>query len=87
MKTSALKPKHNSWVRSSELVSGSVQTTLTVLWRTSGFLQGLADDIKHLSPERAAMCRQFIKSLEDEAKRLSANSPDQRRRVGDVGDG
>lgn len=56
------------------VVSGDVETTLRVLWRTSGFLSGLSQDIKPLSPERAQSCRNFVDCLEEEARRLSANS-------------
>lgn len=56
------------------VVSGDVETTLRVLWRTSGFLSGLSQDIKPLSPERAQSCRNFVDCLEEEARRLSANT-------------
>lgn len=53
------------------MVSGDVEITLRVLWRTSGFLSGLAQDIKALSPERAQSCRDFVDCIEAEARRLA----------------
>jgi len=45
--------------------------TLHVLWRTSGFLSGLAVEIEKLAPDKARIIRDFQASLEDEARLLS----------------
>lgn len=54
----------------------SIETTLRLLWRTSGFLTGLAQDIKSIAPERAEICRAFIKDLDAEAKRIFPDEKD-----------
>ena len=55
--------------------------TLRVLWRTSGFLSGLAQDLKSIAPDRAQSCRDFVESLEAEARQLSANKQELERKT------
>ncbi len=68
------QPESEGRVVLQRLISGDVEITLRVLWRTSGFLSGLAQDIKALAPDRAQMCREFVDCIEAEARRLSANA-------------
>ena len=47
-----------------------VDTAMRALWRTSGFLSGLAQDLQPLAPERYKTCRDFVEAVEAAARRL-----------------